>query len=442
MTGHNIANVNTTGYTRQQVILATNKPIIVSGAIFGTGVNVAEVARYRDAAIDRQFRTENQTLGDAQKQSDAMGLIEGVLNEPSDTGLHSAISKFFDSLQDLSVNPESSSVRTTVREQGRTMARMFNQTWTQLDKIRENKNFEIIDKVRNINVTLQRIGQLNIQIGSTEALGREANDLRDARDVLLDNLSKMVDMSSNEDPANGGVNVSIAGQSFVTIGEVNQIEAKSENIDGVEVIKIYNPVNHEEMKISFGELHGLLDTRDRLVPELQKQLDTLASSIIDNFNEIHRQGYGLQGGRLSPPTGIDFFDGTDAQSMALTPAISSDPGNIATSSSGEPGDNTNALALAQLRNKQVLNDNSFTFEDYYGGIVSTFGLETSTVSEGVKNQQLLVDHLSNFRESQNGVNIDEELVSLIRFQKSFGANARVISTVNEMMGVVVDLGRY
>ena len=442
VTGHNVSNVNTKGYTRQKIILETNRPIIVNKGVFGTGVNVNKVARFRDAFIDRQFRDENQLLGDLEKHSQAMDLIEGLLNEPSDLGLHNAIKNFFNSLQDLTTNPESSSVRTTVREQGRALARMFNQIWTQLDKIRNNKNFEIIDSVSKVNEILHQVGELNIQIGSSEALGKEANDLRDKRDLLLDQLSKLVDMAANEDPANGSMTVTIAGQGFVVLGEVNQLEAFSENVERKEVIKIINQETGSEMKISSGELHGILDIRDRLIPDIQEQIDLLAISFIEEFNQIHRQGYGLKGGRPSPQTGMDFFEGTDAQTIALSPEISNDPGNIAASKSGAPGDNSNALELAQLRNKGVLNNKSFTFEDYFGGLVSTFGLETESVESQLANQEKLVEHVDNFRESIIGVNLDEELVSMIQFEKAFGANARVITTVNDLLGIVVLLGRY
>ncbi len=442
VTGHNVSNVNTEGYTRQKIILESNKPLKVRKGVFGTGVNVVKIARFRDAAIDRDFRAENQLLGDLEKQAESMQLIEGLLNEPSDLGLHNAIKNFFNSLQDLTTNSESSSVRTTVRERGRALARMFNQIWSKLEMIRDNKNFEIADNVSKINVILQQVGQLNLQIASTETRGHQANDLRDKRDLLLDQLSRLVDMSANEDPANGSMTVSISGQSFVVMGVVNKLEALSENVEGKEVIKVINPETGTEMKISSGNLHGMLEIRDRVIPNLKNLLDLLASAFIEEFNQVHRQGYGLKGGRHSPRTGIDFFEGTDAQSIALSPEIENDPSNIAASKSGAPGDNSNALEMAQLRNKGVLNNYSFTFEDFYGRLVSTFGLDSESIQAQLSNQEKLAEHVENFRESIIGVNLDEELVSMIRFQKAFGANARLITTVNELMGIVVLLGRY
>lgn len=442
VTGHNVSNVNTEGYTRQQIILESNKPVTVNRKIFGTGVNVSKIARFRDSFVDRQFRDENNLLGDLEKQSESMQLIEGMLNEPSDLGLHNAIKNFFNSLQDLTTNPESSSVRTTVREQGRALARRFNQTSSELEKIRSNKNLEIRDNVSKVNALLQRVGELNLQTSATEALGQEANDLRDKRDLVLDELSKMVDISANEDPANGSMTVTISGQSFVVIGDVSQLKVLSKNIEGIEEIKIINQGTGTEMKFLSGQLHGLLEIRDRLIPDLKDQIDLLAGTFIDEINQIHRQGYGLKGGQAAPQTGMDFFEGTDAQTIALTPEIANDPGNIAASKSGAPGDNSNALDMAQLRSKGVLNNGSFTFEDYYGGLVSTFGLESESVQEQLSSQEKVVEHVKNFRESIIGVNLDEELVSMIRYQKAFGANARVITTVNELLGIVVLLGKY
>ncbi|MCE5270081.1 flagellar hook-associated protein FlgK [bacterium] len=440
--GQNIANVNTEGYTRQKIVLEANRPIIINKGVFGTGVNLAEVSRTRDAFIDRQFRNENALQGDLDKQAQSLELIEGVINEPSDTGLSNAIKNFFNSLQDLSTNPESSSVRTTVREQGRALARMFNQVHSQLDKIKDNKNFEIIDDVAEVNSILERVASLNVEIGKTEALGRQANDLRDSRDLLLDKLSGLVDMTTSEDPNNGSVVVSINGQAFVVQSEVLKLKTEAENINGTEKVRVLNPTNNVEMKFSSGELNGLIEVRDRIVPELQGKLDELAKSIIDNVNTIHRKGYGLQGSRETPPTGINFFDGDDAASIQLSFDIENDPGNIAASSNGEPGDNSNSLAIAQLRNTRVLNNNTFTFEDYLGGMISTFGLETVSVKERLDNQEKLTEHLQNTRESLSGVNLDEELTNLVVFQKAFGANARILTTVNEMMDIVINLGKY
>ncbi len=440
--GHNIANVNTEGYTRQKVVLEANDPVRLNKLVLGTGVNVMSISRVRDAFLDRQFRDSNQLMGSFQKQADAIEMIETVISEPGDTGLQQAMENYFASLQDLATNPESSSVRTTVSEQGRSLARSFNQMWTQLENIRSNKNLEIIDKVKKINEILDSVADLNVQIGKTEALGNQANDLRDNRDRLLDGLSRMVDITAQEDPANNTMTVSISGQAFVVIDSVTHLEARSVNVDGKEEIQLYNPEANEEISFRGGELQGLVQIRDRMIPDIQRQLDTLAKAIIDEVNMIHRNGYGLQGNRLTPPTGIDFFQGADASTMKLSSLINNDPGNIAASGSGAPGDNENSLQMAMLRNKGVLNNGQFTFEDYLASMVSTFGLQGETNQNRLNNQEILVESLKNFRESAIGVNMDEELVDLVRFQNSFGANARVISITNEMLGVVVQLGRY
>ncbi|MEA1996906.1 MAG: flagellar hook-associated protein FlgK [Gemmatimonadota bacterium] len=442
VTGQNIANINTEGYTRQQLVLESAKQIVVGNQAYGTGVNLQAIARFRDAFIDRQFREENETMGSLEKQAESMDLIEGILNEPSDSGLHEMIKNFFNSLQDLTTNPESSSVRTTVREQGRSLARMFNQVWSQLETVRDNKNFEIIDRVSNANEILDNIGVLNVEISGTETMGRKANDLRDSRDQLLDRLSRIVDMTAYEDPENGSVTVSIEGRNFVTLNHVVHLEAEASENDNELLFQVINTTDKEVVKFSSGELHGLFEVRDNRIPRLQTRIDELAQAIINKINDVHRKGYGIQGGRSSLPTGIDFFQGDDAASMKLSSQLESDPNNIAASKTGAPGDNSNALEMAQLRNKGVLNENSFSFEDYLGSLVSSLGLETVNIKERLDNQDRMVQHLKNFRESIIGVNLDEELINMIRYQKAFGANARMLSTVNEMMEVVVQLGRY
>ena len=440
--GHNIANVSTEGYTRQIVEMASNNPLKLDNLIFGSGVNVQSIIRVRDEYLDRQFRDENQLMGSYEKQAESVELIEAIINEPSDSGLQQAIEDFFASLQDLADNPESSSVRTTVSEQGSSLATTFNQTWDQLENIRDNKNLEIIDQVAQINELLDQVADLNVRIGSAEALGDQANDLRDKRDAVLDNLSRMVDIKAEEDPNNGMITVSLSGQAVVVMDNVTHIEAKSENIDGKEYVSLYNPETQQSLSFAGGELQGLVEVRDSIIPEVQEYLDTLAISIIDEFNAVHRTGYGLQGNRDSAPTNIDFFEGESASTMTLNTKIVNDPGNIAASGSGAAGDNENALALAMLRDEQVLNNGQFSFEDYWASAVSSLGLKSSTISERLSNQQALVENLENFRESVSGVNLDEELINLVKFQNAFGANARVITTTNEMLGIVVQLGKY
>ncbi len=439
--GQNIANVSTEGYTRQQLTLTPSDPIRMVEAVFGTGVQLQNISRFRDSFLDRQLRDENQLLGDFTKQAESMELIEGILNEPSDSGLHSVIENFFNSLQDLATNPESSSVRTTVREQGRAVAQMFNQVWDQLDQIRNNKNFEVTETVSEINTTLQEIAALNPQIGTSESLGGQANDLRDKRDLLLDKLSRLVDISANEDPESGSMTVSIGGRALVVMGEARLLRVENVSRDSRSAVEIINPIDNQPVDVRSGELAGMLTVRDQIIPTLQERIDELAAAMITEVNSVHREGYGLGGQGDAPPTRIDFFEGEDARTMRLSGQIESDPGNIAASGDGAPGDNTNALTLAQLRNLEIIGG-SFTFEDYLGGLVSTFGLETVAINERLDNQTKLVEHFTNFRESTNGVNLDEELINLVKFQKMFGANARVLTTVNEMLEVVVMLGRY
>ena len=440
--GHNISNVNTEGYTRQELVQQAASPVTINKFSFGTGVDILDISRTRDAFVDDQYRSRNEELGNFQKQAESLSLIEGLINEPSDTSLHNTIKNFFNSMQDLATNPESSSVRATVREQGRAMTTMFNQISNGLQNLQESKNFEITDIVDGINERLRKLSELNLDIARSSAPGRTNNDLADQRDVLLDELSGMVDMNSFEDPATGTVTVTISGQAFVVNGNYLQLETDIDYVNDQQFVKVLNPTDKSEMPISSGELYGLLQIRDETIPDLISELDTLASSIIESVNEIHREGYGIQGSRASIPTNLDFFDGTDASTISLSYEILSDPSNIAASADGKPGDNSNALAIAQLRNAEILNNDSFTFEDYLAGMVSSLGLEAESMYSKVDTQQVLVNSLQNYREQLFGVNMDEELTNLIKYQQSFNAAARVITTVNELMGVVVRLGQF
>lgn len=210
-TGHNVANANTPGYTRQRVNFATTSPY-PSPAInrpqipgqMGTGVKAGDIQRIRDSFTDMQYRTETSKLGYWSGKAEMLGQMEDVMNEPSDTGLSSTMDQFWNALQDLAVQPQNDGARRVVRERGISLANTFNYISNSLKSIQKDYRKEIDTSQDQMNSILRQINAINKQIGSIEPHGYLPNDLYDERDRLVDELSTMVNIKV--DPkASGGL---------------------------------------------------------------------------------------------------------------------------------------------------------------------------------------------------------------------------------------------
>ncbi|MGI6227955.1 MAG: flagellar hook-associated protein FlgK, partial [Peptococcales bacterium] len=215
ITGHNIVNANTVGYTRQDVVMQSDMPVKTSNGFMGSGVKITDVRRMRDNYLDLQFRTENKFKGYWGFKDNTLQKIEVILNEPSDAGLRSTMDKFWSAWEDLSRKPESSAVRTTVVETGQAVVETFNHMDRQFRELRDDIDNSINVNIRELNSIALQIKDLNYQIVKSEAGGPKANDLRDKRDLLLDQMSEIVDIDVVEDKW-GSTTVTIGGRAIVS----------------------------------------------------------------------------------------------------------------------------------------------------------------------------------------------------------------------------------
>ena len=209
-TGHNIANANTPGYTRQRVNLETTTPFPGPGlnrpqipGNIGTGVQVGNVQRIRDSFVDTQYRTETSKLGYWEAKAGLLSQIESIMNEPSDIGLANTMDQFWSSLQDLATQPQDSATRAVVRQTGIALSDTFNYIYSSLEAVQQNYRNELNVSEQNVNSIIRQINQVNKQIGSVEPHGLTPNDLYDERDRLVDELSTMVNIKF-ETKSSGG----------------------------------------------------------------------------------------------------------------------------------------------------------------------------------------------------------------------------------------------
>jgi len=267
VTGHNISNVNTQGYVRQQVIGVANNFQNVNSVNglwqFGTGASVQEVRQIRHMFIDEIYRRENMALGYWQARADTLSNVQIILSEPLEYGLQSAFNQFWDAWYELSKEPDSLTARALVRQRGEGLVHYINHMNTQLDKLQQDLNHEIQYRISEINEITKKIAELNVKIAKYESMGNKANDFRDQRNLLIDNLTRLIDCKVFE-AKDGQVDITLGGYFIVSKGEHRNLVAAETEASGnffvpkLEGSDIVVPINS-------GELKGLLESRGEVL---------------------------------------------------------------------------------------------------------------------------------------------------------------------------------
>jgi flagellar hook-associated protein 1 FlgK len=347
VSGQNISNADVEGYSRKRLNLSPDYRYDSTFGQMGLGVEVINIERMRSSFIDNQIRVQNQEVGFYTEVNQSLNTIENVFTEPSDTGLLNYIDQFFDSWQNLSNNPADISARTVVKANAEILSDVFHNVSGELTDLRQTRNVEIEDRVSKVNETCKEIYNLNLEIGSVELGNQNANDSRDKRDKILKDLSKLIDISTTENDL-GQITLTTNGNILVSPVNYQLLEIATSSIqmpDGTSITqaglrfadskKIYTPQG--------GEIKGLIEVRDVIVPEFQSKLNTLALSLVKDVNQLHANGYNLHG-----YSGNNFFDpdATGASDIKLSAEIMSDVKNIAAASGGEtlPGVTNNLPA--------------------------------------------------------------------------------------------------
>lgn len=466
-TAHNIANANTPGFTRQSAIFATTPAFSVpslnkpggAGQI-GTGITVAEIRRVRDMFLDKQIRTETQSLGKYSTEWEWLSQIETIFMEPSDTGLSTVLDEFWNYWNELSKNAENSPIRTTVKEASITLADTLNNLAQQLDRIYEDINQVTAIRVEQINSIAQQISVLNKQIAAIQGAGDQPNDLRDQRDALMDELAQIIDYEY-EELSNGMVNIKIKGVATPPTEEkVDLVAGLNYNTlsftytpgaKGTEALQITAGGITYDVACHNGQLQGLANTKAS-IQTYRDNLDKLAFTIAVEINALHESGYDLNND-LGEKYFIlpDYTDYTDAAlNIKLNDNIKNDESKIAAAknpvenAAGERdnvGDGNNALAIYEL-SRTVLNSlNNSTVANFYKNTISALGVTANAAKTNETNQQALVDQLTNRRESISGVSIDEEVANMLQYQRSYEAAAKIMTTFDEMIQTILELKR-
>lgn len=492
-TGHNIANANTAGYSRQVVNMTASRPIDAVGfskstaaGQLGTGVEAASITRVREKFLDNQFRNEYKSHGNFSVQLDTLSKLEGIVNEPSDTGIRTVISNFWNSWSDLSKNPENADGRKVVMEQTMAMVDAFNYTAKQLSDLKGDLTENVEINLETVNSITTSIAQLNGEIRRIEGLGDNANDLRDQRDLLTDELSGLINIRV-EDEASGY---------RITMGDTQLVQSTSAIM--LDVAAIDSAVASGDL--NSGAIYGTIHSRDQFVDGYIKELDKLVQTMaygefevtlpkgsvlpegtvlnnvtytgtnrtlaedttvtVNGLNGLHQLGYSLAGEDAGLPFFTDSSGGTtglNAGNITLNPAIVANSNLIAssmrvdTNADGSEtvisGNNSLAVLFSQMRDTRFDFDgdaglNMNTVDSYFRSVVGQLGVQAAEATRMQSNQQIIVEQVESRRQSVSGVSLDEEMSNMIKFQHAYNAAARNMTMIDEILDKVINgMGR-
>lgn len=439
VTGENIANVNTPGYSRQRVLLETAPPTTHNGFPLGTGVRIATVERYYDSLLQQQMVSAQTTQGFDTTKSSVLQQIEPAFNEILNDGIGAAVSKFFGAWQDMTVNPTGTAERQSVITNAQILADNFTVVSRTLNDAITRQNDSLVPLVDSINATLSSIAQLNGQIKATELVAGNANETRDRRDQLVRDLSQQIGISFTEN-ADGTTDIRFAdgGGALVTGSTAGafSLDITNPNSFVVQLTPVGGAVG--AVAPTTGKLGATLALRDTIIPSYLTQVDTLATTITAQVNALHTAGFDLSGVQ-----GIELFDpaATNSATFRLNPAILSTDQIAASTSAALPGDNGNAVLMTKLQSQKLMSAGTLTFNSFVGGLISKIGLDVASSKTTVAQDEAFNKQLAALRESNSGVSLDEELTNLVKYQRSYQASAKLITTATEMMDTVIAMIR-
>jgi flagellar hook-associated protein 1 len=421
-TGHNIANASTQGYSRQEASLVASPALEIpaggiaggSGAHLGSGVDVQSFRRVRDQFIDLQYRGQNTNLGQWTARATSLSQAEGALSEPGENGINQQLSEFWDAWSDLA-NANGNDVnaaKQAVVEKGTALADAFHNVRAQIDLVKNQSYAEYSDLTRpasagdpggDVAQIATQIADLNNQIKRFVTTGDMPNDLLDRRDLLLDQLSEYGQISVDAQ-SDGTINVGFGAANPIVTGT-------TASWAGPPAGDAWSPGGRLGALLDVSKPGGTLDG-------YLSTLDAIAGNLVSTVNGAYGGAFFDAG---AGPTGATF----DVSAALIANPQVLDPGTGAT------GTRDLALAVSQLRD-------GASVDGAYRAFVSKVGADSREATRQQSNAQVLTDSVENRRQSVSGVSLDEEMSNLVRFQRSYQASARAMSTLDEMLDVLIN----
>lgn len=449
VTGHNISNAHTEGFSRQRIQLATREPVKYGMNVLGNGARVDTIERVHDKYLESYLRKEVQSNSAAEAQAKGLARVEQLFNPELTATIRQRLTTFQEAVQELSNYPEEPAVRTNLVESANGLAQSFNVSYANVVQIQRDFSVEINQEILTTNTKLATIASLNQQIKEMSAGGGQANDLLDKRDALIKDVASVMNVQIYDDSNNNMIMRGPGGALLIEGGHAGTLISSDPSglkTDGRILFKAYDNAPTQDLTntLQSGRMAGLLKVRDNHAQEVRDQLNKMASTFADSFNGLHRQGYGI--GSFGSSTGRDFFAGTNdidaAGNIRIADVIMSDPDAISAALTPEaPGDNVLANEALRLFENPVFENGRVTIGDFYDRMVSKIGIDSMRAKEDHTASNVLLSQLQGQREAVAGVSLDEEAANLLKYQHLFAASSRIIRTVDEMFDTILGLKR-
>jgi flagellar hook-associated protein 1 len=432
VTGQNIANVNTPGYSRRVVDFSAIAPDGKLSA--GRGVEVAGVRASRDRLLERRLQQELPAERREAAIAETLSIVESTLGSAG-SSIDARMSALFDSFAALSEAPTSAVARQEVVLQGDALASAFRDMAGRFDLAQRDTDNKIRAALEEVNGLTEQIAALNENIAT--ASGTTLLHLQDEQALLVRQLSELVDISVLPGSGNsGGVDITFGNGRPLVIGKEDfTITAVSSAPSGFAELTAAGTTVTDE--VTGGRLGGLLHVRDVQMPGYQSRLDQLAYDIVQQVNTIHQGGYDQSGAQNR-----DFFTPLGsvagaARNMSLDAALEADHSRIAAAGVNATGDNGAARQLAALREARVLGGGTSTLADSWTQLVYRVGRDAQAANNEQKSRQEIVRQVDALRDQMSGISLDEEAMNLLKFQRAYEANARFFSVIDQTLEMML-----
>jgi flagellar hook-associated protein 1 FlgK len=436
ITQKNVANANNEMYTRQDVVFNNDWTGATDSGVPGISLKAG-----RDRYLDYSISQELQSLADNNVAYNALKQIDALMSAGNGQSIQNYLSDFFNGFSALSTTPEDLNLRQQVLSRANALAQKFQQLYGGIQQVQVSEDKAVAYSVDEINSITAKIADLNGQVRVAQAANAENQfTLRDDRQQLLEKLSGLVDLSYYETESGAITVTTRQGGLLVLEDQSHTLETISManssfhgvSLDGVDITATLNS----------GKLGGLIHVRDNTIAGYLSTLDDMAAGLIDRVNEQHADGIDLNndvGSDLFTPF-IQIIPGSNVGAARSMSVAITDPRQIAAASAGTgPGNNDNAKLLAAISDEKLFVTSTETANQFYAKLIYTVGSDEAAAEENITTQNGLLEQLKNQRDAFSGVNMDEEAVSIIKFQKAYQASARYANILESLSNEILNL---
>ncbi|NBO39250.1 flagellar hook-associated protein FlgK [bacterium] len=451
ITGHNISNAQTPGYSRQRPDFEPNHPAQYGTLILGQGAQVARISRAQNEYLETALRRETQNQGRAESFEHNLSRLEGYFNPDLTATVRVRMDSFGSALRDFANMPEEPAMRIHLLETANNLTSSLNVAHANVSQLQSDISEELQVDCDVATQKLKEVASLNKEILALQ-MGDDTrpHDLDDRRDLALKELSKLMDIQMYKDDR-GLYTVRGPGGSLLVEGifsaELRMNVDEDSQQPKVVVSDFANTkVNDITQSFRTGKISGMLDVRDKYAQRIRDNLNEFAEKFGQQFNQIHSQGFGR--GEFSKANGRDFFEGIDdkrfeaAKQISVSRLIQQDTNAISAGMTAmTPGDNVIANELIRSFNKPLFDNGTSTATMYYDNFVSSLGSATMSAKNELKAANIVKANVETQKEQITGVSLDEEAANMLKYQHLFTASSKIITTADEMFKTVLDLKR-